>query len=836
MNPTLRKVLAIVVLILTIFGWYLTAVGLPGQTPVKDKIQRGLDIEGGVYVVLEAQGVEDLSDEELRDQMERAQTVIKNRVDGMGLTNPNVRIEGGNRIRVELPGVEDADEAIELVGRTAQLRFVLADQSFILDGSNVKNAAVTTNTEKGGYAVELEFDSEGTKAFTEATTVTSQGGVESTLFTDEGYKVPNNSIVIMLDSDIISYPTAEKVISQSTCIIEGNFTQEEAAQLAALIRGGALPVELQEISSSSQTATIGIDAFHKSVMAGIIGLAIIFILMICGYRLMGVAADLALALYVVLILAMMALMGSVLTLPGIAGIILSIGMAVDANVIIFTRIKEEIVAGKSVRVAVGSGYRNALSTVIDAQVTTLIATVILYQLGTSSVKGFAWTLMIGIIASIFTAVVVTQLYLQCFADTPALCKPGYFGIKPDGTPALAIKKQFKFIKNRKIYFIASCAVIVVGLVIGMLGGFNRGIDFTGGTMIQMDMHKFVSAEEIKEVAGEQGINTKQMEIVYTGSGREQAIIKTNESLDNEGRTKLVGALEEAFGTTDKDVLASQNFGPTVGKELTKNALISLLLAAIGMLIYIRLRFRQWRYGAAAIAGVLHDVFILMAFYGIFHVTINNPFIAAILTVVGYSINDTIVIFDRVRENYRLSKISDTEVLLDTSINQTLSRSIMTSMTTLIVMIPMLIMAGVTVREFVLPLMVGVLAGTYSSIFICSPLYFIMSKMSRLKSDGTKHVKKNTYKGAPKSEKKTKAERDALKAAQMADEADVVTVEDQFTEEGEPLDAGSGANDITLAAEQAAIAEAKKEKKARQQTPQARSKTKKKKRAKRGNQG
>ena len=655
MRPATRKVLALLVVLLTVFGWYVSVWGLPGHMdPLVNKIPRGLDIDGGVYVVLEAQDTEGLSDEELRDRMERAQTVIKNRVDGMGLTNPNVSIEGGNRIRVELPGVENAEDAVALVGRTAKLKFVLADQTFILDGSNVKNASVTTNTERGGYTVELEFDSKGTEAFTEATTITSKGGVESNLYTDDGTKVPNNSIVIMLDTDIISYPTAERVISQSSCIIEGDFTQEEAAQLAALIRGGALPVELKEISSSSQTATIGVDAFQKSVMAGIIGVILVMIIMLAMYRLMGVAADLALALYIVIILALMALIGSVLTLPGIAGIILSLGMAVDANVIIFTRIKEEIVSGKSIRVAVRSGYQQALSTVLDAQITTLIATVILYQMGTSSVKGFAWTLMIGIFASIFTAVVITQLYLLVFADIKSLNQNKLFCIKEDGTPAMVIGKQFSFIKNRKIYFIISGAIIVVGLTLGLLGGFNRGIDFTGGTMIHMDMHKHVAAQEIKDVAEKQGINVRQMEIVYTGTGREQAIIKTNENLNDKERTAFTEALEEAFDTTDKDILASEHFGPTVGRELTKNALLSLVLAAIGMLIYIRLRFRQWRYGAAAIAGVLHDVFILLAFYGIFRVTINNPFIAAILTVVGYSINDTIVIFDRVRENYRLT--------------------------------------------------------------------------------------------------------------------------------------------------------------------------------------
>ena len=769
-SSAVKRVLAVLLVIITIFGWVITVKGLPGKMdPVASKIQRGLDIEGGVYVVLEATDTEGLSDEELRDAMDRAQLVITRRVDAMGLTNPNVSIEGTDRIRVELPGVENAEEAIELIGKTAQLKFTLADGTEVLTGENVKDAALSTSQEYAGYVVSLEFDAEGTEAFTQATTTTANGGVESTIqvgVDQNGNPVmaPNNSIVIMLDDQIISYPTARKVITGSSCIIEGNFSQDEAANLAALIRGGSLPVPLQEISSSSQTATIGVDAFHKSVIAGIIGLIIIFLLMLFFYRIMGLAADIALALYVVIVLTAMALMGSVLTLPGIAGIILSIGMAVDANVIIFNRIKEEIAAGKSIRVAVKSGYKRALGTVIDSQVTTLIATIILYQLGTSQVKGFAWTLMLGIIASIITAVFVTQLFLLLFSESKATAKNSLFCMNEDGTPKFHIRKQFHFIGNRKKFFIGSAAVIIAGLVLAFTVGMNYGIDFTGGTMIHMDMHKQVEEQAIKKVADAQGIKTNQMEIVFSGDDKSEAIIKTNESLDNDARMAFTDALEEEFGLSDEDILESEYFGPTVGKELTKNALTSLLLAAIGMLIYIRIRFREWKFGAAAILGVLHDVFIMIAFYAIFRVTVNNPFIAAILTVVGYSINDTIVIFDRVRENVKLRHSGSTEQLLDDSINQTLSRSIMTSVTTLIVMIPLLVMAGDAIREFTLPLMVGVITGCYSSIFVCSPLYYVMTKKERQsryeKQIASKQQRsKKKYQGAV-STKKPKTEEPA----------------------------------------------------------------------------
>ena len=476
--------------------------------------------------------------------------------------------------------------------------------------------------------------------------------------------------------------------------------------------------------------------------------------MLLCYRGMGLAADIALTLYVLLILIAMAVMGSVLTLSGIAGIILGIGMAVDGNVIIFSRIIEEIREGKTVRVAVQTGYRRALTTIIDSQVTTLIATVILYQIGTSSVRGFAWTLMLSVLCSIFTSVVITQIFLNVLASTRRFSTPGVFGIRKDGEPVFRIKRQFHFIKHRKVYYIISGAIICVGLVAFMVNGFNYGIDFTGGTMMHVDMHKQVSTEKIKDALKEDGLNTRQMSIVYTGDNNEEVIIKTTTSLDKEGRAKVKETFRDQFGVKSKDFLEMENFGASIGKELRNNAIEALLIAALCMLVYIRFRFKKWKFGAAAIAGLVHDMLIVCTFYAVFRVTVNNPFIAAILTVVGYSINDTIVIFDRIRENNRFMKRTDQIELIDTSINQTLTRSLMTSFTTLIVMVPMLIMTNSTIREFITPLMVGVLTGTYSSILLCSPLYYEMdhkSRMSAYQRQIEAKQKKKKYHGAPKKD-------------------------------------------------------------------------------------
>ena len=744
MKEKMKKVLAVLLIVVLAFGWYATIQGVGSMDPIKDKMQLGLDIKGGVNVVMEVKS--DAEGEELVTLMNQTKEVISRRVDNMGISNADVRVEGDKRIRVELPGAKDSQDAIDQIGKTAQLNFLLADGSLVLDGSQIKNASVGS-AEKGGYAVDVEFKSEGAKAFEEATKVCMNGGVKSSI---KG--IPGNAIIILLDDQIISYPVPSEVISGGKCQITGNFEQKEATQLAALIRGGALPAPLEEVSSSAQSAKIGLDAYDQSVKAGMIGLVLIFIIMILGYRIMGVAADIALAMYVLIIIAVMAFAGNVLTLPGIAGIILSVGMAVDANVVIFTRIKEEIMNGKSTRVAVQSGFKRAMSTVIDSQVTTLIAAIILYQIGTSAVKGFAWTLIIGIVASLITAVVITQLYLSIFANTKKFADKKFYGIKADGTPSFALHKKFKFIANRKKFMMVSAIILIIGLCSGIFRGFNYGIDFTGGTMVQIDMGQKVEMEKVDEVLDKDGINA---EVVYAGDANEEIIIRTVQALENKDREAMISDLQKEFKFADEDVLDQKLFGPTIGDELKTNAIKAVLLAALGMLIYIRIRFREWFFGASALLGVLHDVLIVCTFYSLFGITVNNSFIAGILTVVGYSINDTIVIFDRIRENNRIMN-KPLDETIDIAINQTLSRSIMTTVTTLIVMVPLYVMTSSAIREFVLPLMVGIAVGCLSSIFICSPLYYEMSK-KKTKTKYEKHLEslEKNKKAHEKEERKAK---------------------------------------------------------------------------------
>ena len=677
----------------------------------------------------------DKTGDQLKELMDQTRAVIDNRVNQMGVAEASVTIEGTNRIRVEMPGVENADEAIQAIGKTAKLYFVLADNSIVLDGSNVKDAQIATDG--GHYKILLEFDSEGAALFEEGTRKAVNGEVTSTI---DG--MSNNEIALVLDNEIVVHPEGREVISGGNCEMTGNSSKEEATMTAALIRGGALPVELVEVQSSVQTATIGAHALDKSIVAGAIGLAIVFLLMIIFYGMLGFVADIALLLYVIMFLWSMVAFNVVLTLPGIAALILSIGMAVDANVIIFARIKEEICAGKSIRVAVDAGFKNALSTVLDAQITTLIAAVVLYEVGTTSVKGFALTLMIGIIISIFTAVVITQLFISLLANSPKFAKNKYFGVNEDGTPKQMLNKTFSFIKHRKIFYIVSVSIIVIGLLWSVIFGMNYGIDFTGGTTIQVDLGKQVAIEDVEKTLKDYELDPQ---IIYAGEGNTQVVIKTIKSLDNAGRNEVINTLEQAYGITEDDVLASEQFGPSVGDELKVNALKAIIIASIGMLIYIIFRFKSWKYGFSAVAGVVHDVLIVIAFYAIFGFTVNNPFIAAILTLVGYSINDTIVIFDRIRENKALHTRDNSEVNIDRSINQTLNGTIMTSLTTLVVMVPLCIMVSSSIREFIIPLMVGVIVGCCSSIFICSPLYYDLCK----KDEGSKYLKSTAKKAKTK---------------------------------------------------------------------------------------
>jgi SecD/SecF fusion protein len=708
----MKKALAIALVLVIVLSWVFALSDIGPS--FKDKIKLGLDLKGGVYVVMEAQT--DATGAELAKLMEQTQVIIEDRVNQMGLSEPTVIIEGQKKIRVELPGAEDSDEAIKTIGKTAQLQFVLGDGTVVVDGSHVKDAGIGKD-EKGFNAVDLEFDGQGAVAFEEATRKALYGEV---INPETG--IADNRIYIVLDDKVISSPGVSTVISGGRAQITGQFTDDEVTELAMLIRGGALPVGLKEVQTSLVGPSLGIDSLNMSVIAGVIGVGLILIMMIVLYRVMGLVANIALLLYILLVFWVMALFSAVLNLPGIAGLILSIGMAVDSNVIIFSRIKEEyLVGGKSLRVSVDSGFHRALGTIVDSQLTTMLAGIILYQFGSGPVKGFALTLMIGIVISVLTAVIITQFLMKTLVETKSLAKVRLFGLDK---PRFQFKKEFQFIKCRKVFYIVAIVLIVIGIGTGLIRGFNWGIDFTGGTMMQFEMERKVEVADVERVLDEHGIDGT---IVHAGEDNTQIIIRTTQSLENEERNILFEDIYTTFDIDESNLLAVEQFSASVGDLLKMNALKALLIAAAGMLIYIVIRF-EWKFGIAAIVSLLHDVLIMIAFYGLFYIPINNPFIAAILTIIGYSINDTIVVFDRIRENLKIMKKNKMDELVDKSINQTIVRSLMTSVTTVMAIVPLLVLGGESIREFVMPLMVGIVAGAISSITISNPVYYEIERI------------------------------------------------------------------------------------------------------------
>ena len=744
-----KKLVSVLLIIVIALGLVVTLNGVKiGDLDIpnaKDNVTLGLDLAGGAYVVMEAQT--DATGEELEKLMEQTQAVIENRVNEMGLSEPTVTVESGNRIRVEMPGAEDAQEALEAIGRTAQLQFIDAWGNVVVDGSQVRDAvfAYNTNGTVQEPGISVTFDSKGSDAFYQATVKAMQS--KGTKQDNKYGNFDCGQILIVLDDEVISAPMVQSEIAGGSCFISGSYTKETAAADAALIRGGSLPVELKEINTSIVGASLGYDSFEKAIKAGIIGILAIIIFMIVVYKIMGVAASIALAMYTVIYLAIFQFFGAVITLPGIFGILLSIGMAVDANVIIFARIREEIKNGKSVRVAVRSGFSRATSTIIDSNITTLIAGIVLYQFGTGSVKGFAWTLMVGIIISMLTALLVTRLFIIVLAESKLFGKESFFMYKMNKKDVS--DKKIPVISKRKFWYAISLCIILVGFALGIARGFNMGIDFTGGTMMQLDMGKsHADLTAVEQILDEQDIKAS---IVYAGDNNDEIIIRTAQSLDNDAREVILDKVYEEYGLDSSALMAADQFGPSVGAEIQKSALQAVFLACILMLIYIAIRF-ELNFGIAAILALLVDVLTMISLYGLFHIEINSPFIAAVLIILGYSINNTIVVFDRVRENMRIGKVHGDE-LVNLSVRQTLSRTISTSVTTILAVVALLIMGTPSLRSYVLPVMMGLIAGTYSSIFVSGSIWYDISRIvkSRKGYKGKKKSKK-TYKGAEKSKK------------------------------------------------------------------------------------
>lgn len=669
-----------------------------------DDVKLGLDLAGGVSITYQAVG--EVTDEQMDDTVNK----LRKRVDSYGQTEADVYREGSDRINIDIPGVSDANAVLEELGKPGSLKFTDMEGNVILTGDQVSSAQAGVVDQNGSkeYVVSLTFTDEGKAAFAEATAA-----------------MVGQQIAIVYDNSVVSAPVVQEAITQGQCSIDGIGSYEEAEDLASTIRIGSLSVELTELRSNVVGAKLGEEAIRTSLQAGAIGFAVVAIFMIVVYLVPGLAASLALALYVGLIVLLLVAFEVTLTLPGVAGIILSIGMAVDANVIIFTRIKEEIGKGKTVESAIKTGFAKALSAIVDGNVTTLIAALVLFWRGSGTVKGFAMTLGIGIVLSMFTALFVTRFILRSLFRL-GFQSPKMYGIKKE-------KKNINFLGKRNLCFVLSLIVIGVGLVsMGMgaasgKGAFNYSMEFKGGTSTNVTFNEDMSLQDISTqvvpvvegVTGDADVQTQKVE------GTTEVIIKTR-TLSVEERQELNQALADSFGV-DQEKITAESISGAISQEMKQDAMVAVIIATICILLYIWFRFKNIRFAASAVLALVHDVAVVAAFYSVLKWSVGSTFIACMLTIVGYSINATIVIFDRIRENLANRPANqDLADLVNQSITQTFTRSINTSLTTFIMVFVLYILGVSTIREFALPLMVGIVCGTYSSVCITGALWYIMT--------------------------------------------------------------------------------------------------------------
>ena len=744
-----RGVLVVLLILacLGVSGWYASTIITETSVSQKETdnskasegIKLGLDLSGGVSITYDIVE-ENPSDTDIADTIAKLEERAASYT-----TEYSVYQVGDDRITVEIPGVYDANAVLDDLGSPGALYFVaqydsegnanytynsatgeyelnydiedlVENGSVVMTGSDIKSAEATyekssTGVQSNDPVVALELKDEAIQTWADVTTEAQANG---------------ESIGIYYDDHFISVPTVSAAITDGQCVINGMDDFQEATSLATFIRVGAINLKLEELESNVVGAQLGGEALSTSVKAAVIGIALVMLFMIVMYGISGVAASVALGIYTSLVVAFIYWFEITLTLPGIAGIILGIGMAVDANVIIFARIREEIAAGKTEITAINEGYKKALSAILDGQVTTFIAALVLMVLGSGTVKGFAYTLMISIILSLFTALFVAKYFMRGMYAL-GLKSEKLYGRAKD-------RKSINFMKHKVIYFIASLAVIIAGFV-GMgvhsasgSRALNFSLEFVGGTSTTADFGKDYTVEEVEseivpEVAAVIGDNAIQANTV---NGSTDVVLKTR-TLTLDERQALDNMLVEKFGV-DESTIETQSISSTISSEMRSDAIVAVIVACVFMLLYIWFRFKDIRFATSAILALVHDVLIVLTAYALIRISVGNTFIACMLTIVGYSVNDTIVIFDRIRENMHGLKNQNAEGLAEIankSLTQTLSRSINTSITTFIMVLLLFILGVASIREFALPLMVGLLCGSYSSIFIATELWYVM---------------------------------------------------------------------------------------------------------------
>lgn len=709
----------ILLVALCAFGIFITTKGITrNKIGRASNIELGLDLAGGVSITYEVDG-KNVSDSDMKDTVYK----LQKRVEGYS-TEAEVYREGADRINIEIPGVTDANKILDELGKPGSLTFVVPKEvkvkkngktttqtqmETILSGSNVKRAKAISNedqtTGQKEYLVSLEFDAKGTKAFAKAT--------------KENIGDP---IYIIYDNQVISAPTVKEAITKGECTIDGMESFEAAENLASSIRIGSLPVELKELRSNVVSAKLGVNAIETTIKAGVIGFGIVCLIMIAFYALPGVISCFALAIYLLMTLLALNGFNVTLTLPGLAGIILGIGMAVDANVIIYARIQEEIAAGKSVGGAIKAGFGKAASAIIDGNVTTLIAVVVLWLKGSGTVKGFAQTLGMSVAISMFTALVISR-FLVYTAYTFGFRNPKLYG------KARTIKKR-DFVAAGKKYVVVALVIIIAGLAFlpinkSRMGSvLNYDLEFSGGTASTItfnEKQKVNDDLEKKVVAAYEKVSKSSSVQSQKVKANNQMVIKSVE-LNLSQRKQIEKTLKKDYNVKS---VATENISSTISNEMQRDAFISVLIATICMLIYIAIRFKDVKFGSSAIIALVNDVLVVFAAYSIGKLAVGGTFIACMLTIIGYSINSTIVIFDRIRENLKGAKSYQIKEIVNNSICQTLTRTINTSLTTFVMVFILFILGVSSLKEFSLTLMVGVVGGAFSSVFLTGPLWYFM---------------------------------------------------------------------------------------------------------------
>ncbi|HUF86554.1 MAG TPA: protein translocase subunit SecD [Thermohalobaculum sp.] len=705
-------------------GFLSGGFGMGGQIGGGEDLAVEATGEQGFRLTLTEPAIAQITDRTIVQSLE----IIRRRVDEAGTREPTIQRQGADRVLVQVPGVGSAEEVLGLIGRTAKLtfhevkgfdaqppaagpgemvlrgregddgNFYLLERRPVLSGERLVDSQLGFHPENGLPVVNFRFDTAGARVF-------------------GNYTAANvgQLFAIVLDEEVISAPRIQSPILGGSGFIEGNFTAETATELAILLRSGALPASIKVLEQRTVGPDLGADSIEKGRWASLLALAAVIVFMATYYGRFGLFANVALGLNIVLIFAALSAIGATLTLPGIAGIVLTIGMAVDANVLIFERIREELKSSKGIARAVERGYEQAFSAIVDANVTTLIAAVILFGMGSGPVKGFAVTLGLGILTSLFTAIWVTRLLIALWVQRarPKEVKWGWI-------PMVAEATSFAIMRWRRPWAMFSGGAIVASALLVAVLGLNFGIDFRGGTLVEVRTEEPADLAEIRQIVG--GMNLGEVQVQDFGSARDVLIRVQEQAGGGDEQTQVAAEIGErltaAFPGTD--VNRVEVVGPKVSGELLQAGIIAIVLAIVAISIYIWLRF-EWQFGAGAVLALIHDVAITMGIFALLQIEFNLSIIAALLTIVGYSLNDTVVIYDRIRENLRKYKKMPLTELLDLSVNETMSRTIMTSGTTLIALIAMFFLGPEVIKGFTFAMIWGILVGTYSSVFVAAPL-------------------------------------------------------------------------------------------------------------------